>query len=272
MRSPIAFLVGIGTGAFLVQDYRRRRAAVRFAAAALESLLAAIDANDAQTGAHVRRVAAYALVLADAVGLDEHQRRNVERVALFHDIGKIHEALFDITHDGTELSPEDRREIATHPRRGAEVLAPLSPFYPELAAGVLSHHERWDGTGYPRGLRGTEIPLAARIVTLADTFDAITHSRRYRDGRHARDAARIIAAGRGTQFDPALVDRMLEPRAFRRIVREKPARSALSGKGATERRAGKGDRPVPDVTFRWREKPDRSGARAHASPQPPAPG
>ena len=100
-------------------------------------------------------------------------------MALFHDVGKVHEALFDITHDDHILSAAERQEIATHPQRGANVVAPLSLFYPDLGDGVLAHHERWDGTGYPRGLRGTEIPLAARIVAVADTFDAITHHRHY---------------------------------------------------------------------------------------------
>src|SRR5690348_16414490 len=207
-RSALAVLAGVATGALLVRERNRRQAAERFAAATLESLLNAIDANDAQTGAHVRRVAAYALVLANAAQLDEHQKKVVERVALFHDIGKIHEALIDIIHERTDLTPAERREIVTHPRRGADVLAPIAPFYPDLAEGVVAHHERWDGKGYPNGVRGKRIPLAARIVTLADTFDAVTHNRRYRDGRGPQSAAQVIAAGRGTQFDPELVDLM----------------------------------------------------------------
>ena len=174
-------------GALLLRhELKARRTAERIAAASLESLLKAIDANDPQTGAHVRRVASYALVLADAAGLDEHEKRSVERVALFHDIGKIHEALFDIIHDDRKLTPAERRAILTHPERGAAVLEPLKAFYPELPEGVLSHHEKWDGAGYPRQLKGRRIPFSARVVTIADTFDAITHHRRYRDGRSDR--------------------------------------------------------------------------------------
>src|SRR3954471_22751121 len=152
MRSTLAATAGILTGVLLIRERRRREAAERFAAASLEALLNAIDANDARTGAHVRRVAAYALILAHAAQLDSHQQKVVERVALFHDIGKIHEALFDIIHEDTHLTVAERRAIATHPNRGAKVLAPLAPFYPELAEGVLAHHERWDGKGYPNGL------------------------------------------------------------------------------------------------------------------------
>ena len=192
-----------GAGAMYLMMRRERRRVERLAAAGLESLLNAIDANDPQTGGHVRRVARYALILADAYGVAPRDRAGIERVALFHDIGKIQEALFDITHDKESLSPEERTLIATHPQRGAEVLEPITFFYPDLGEGVLSHHERWDGTGYPRKLSGLEIPLAARIVAIADTFDAITHQRRYNRPRSPKDAAREIAAERGRQFDPA---------------------------------------------------------------------
>jgi len=260
---PAAFVAGAVAGAIVVREHRARRAAERFAAASLETLLNAIDANDAQTGAHVRRVATYALIIGEAAGLSARQCRTVERVALFHDIGKIHEALFDIIHDETMLTPEDRRAIATHPERGATVLAPLRGFYPELADGVLSHHERWDGSGYPRGLRGRRIPLAARIVTLADTFDAITHRRHYRDARGARHAADAIAAERGRQFDPELVDLVLLPPVWEQLV----SAHRLAHRRVTpqdDRREGRRENPVPQVKFRWRRE-------APESPAPPQP-
>jgi HD-GYP domain-containing protein (c-di-GMP phosphodiesterase class II) len=259
MRPAVAFAAGAVAGAIAIYEHRARKAAERFAAASLETLLNAIDANDAQTGAHVRRVATYALTIADAAGLSERESLTVERVALFHDIGKIHEALFDIIHDETKLTADDRRAIATHPRRGATVLAPLCGFYPELADGVLSHHERWDGTGYPRRLRGPQIPLAARIVTIADTFDAITHSRRYRDARGARHAADAIAAERGGQFDPDLVDLVVQPPIWDRILaahREAHRRH----RAHPERREGRRESPIPQVTFRWRPKSSESPA------------
>jgi HD-GYP domain-containing protein (c-di-GMP phosphodiesterase class II) len=254
------FAIGALAGAILIRERRRRQAAERFAAASMETLLNAVDANDAETGAHVRRVAAYALVLADAADLDEHERKVVERVALFHDIGKIHEALFDIIHEHSHLTASERRAILTHPKRGADVLAPLQPFHPDLAEGVLSHHERWDGNGYPRGLRRFEIPLSARIVTLADTFDAVTHNRRYRNGRGASSAADVIAAGRGTQFDPSLVDLMLLPPVFDRIIAAE--RSFRRGPRAARPERRRGEREsAPDVTFRWRNEPREQHAQ-----------
>ena len=264
MRTPIALAAGIGSGALYVLERRRRSAAERFAAAALESLLNAIDANDPETGAHVRRVAKYALILADAAGLDSHQCSNVERVALFHDIGKIHEALFDIIHEESRLGDAARRKIAEHPRLGAQVLEPLTPFYPALAEGVLAHHERWDGHGYPRGLRGTQIPFSARIVTLADTYDAITHRRRYRDGRKPATAASIIEAGRGTQFDPELVDLMLLPPVFQRIGDARRSFTRRPRTTASDRRHGEREELVPDVRFRWQPAPRESPLPDHA--------
>jgi len=243
-------------GVLLIRQRREYRRSERLAAAALETLLDAIDANDAVTGAHVRRVAACSMTLARAAHFDRSTIRSIERVALFHDIGKIHEALFDIVHDEDgEMTPEERRLIATHPQRGADVLQPLSFFYPELPEGVLAHHERWDGSGYPRKLKGERIPLAARIVAIADSFDAITHRRRYRDGRTGNEAAMMIAAGRGTQFDPALTDLFLFPPVFARIQRDMRQSNVPRARGG-DRRVGQG-LEAPDVTFRW-----RGGARA----------
>lgn len=224
-----------------------RRSIERLGAAALETLLNAIEANDAVTGQHVRRVAAYAGVICDAAGLSERERHGVERVALFHDIGKIYEALFDIVHDTSRLTRAQRRAIATHPARGAEVLEPLAAFYPELPRGVMCHHEWWDGSGYPRGLRGKRIPLEARIVSIADTFDAVSHSRRYRRGAGFSKALDVLANGRGTQFDPELIDLVLFPPVTQRLVAARlQPKHHDSGRRTGEREE------VPDIRFRWR--------------------
>ena len=231
----------------------------RFAAATLETLLNAIDANDRDTGAHVRRVATYALILADEAALNERDRRSVERVALFHDIGKIHEALFDIIHEETRLTPSERRAIDTHPNRGATVLRPVANFYPDLAEGVLAHHERWDGSGYPRRLRGARIPIAARIVAIADTFDVVSHGRRYQRGMSMERAAEVIARGRGTQFDPALVDLFLFPPVFERIREAKRSFGVPRIPDHQDRREATGEPEAPDVRFRWRYAPNDDG-------------
>src|SRR5213079_3042082 len=163
-RHIVPISVGAAATGLATHEHIMRTQAQRLSAATLETLLNAIDANDAITGAHVRRVASYALILGESAGLDKRTLHSIERVALFHDIGKLHEALTDIFHDPAKLTPEERRAVMTHPRRGAEVLAPLVAFYPDLGKGVAAHHERWDGTGYPQGLKGRRIPLPARVV------------------------------------------------------------------------------------------------------------
>ena len=258
MQRILSISAGAAAGLVFARERRARRNAERLAAALLETLLNAVDANDAETGAHVRRVAKSAIILAEAADLDERMQRSVERVALYHDIGKIHEALFDIIHESNKLTPEEYAAVATHAARGAEVLAPLGAFYPDLQEGVLSHHERWDGSGYPRKLKGTDIPLNARIVAIADSFDAITHRRRYKSSRSMDDAVRAIAAGRGTQFDPELVDLFLSPPVLECVERESCEQRPAEVPTATDRRASAGAREsvpdVPDVTFRWRHE------------------
>ena len=268
MRGAIPFSIGAaaGAGALVYREHRRLTTVERLAAATLETLLNAIEANDAVTGAHVRRVAAYSLVLAKAADLDERTQHSIERVALFHDIGKLHEALTDIFHDVGKLTPEEKRAVMTHPDRGAQVLEPLVAFYPELGKGVAAHHERWDGNGYPRGLKGRRIPLTARVVAISDTFDAITHRRRYSHARSFEEGVKAIAEGGGTQFDPELVDLFLSPPVLADIEREtRRANGPRSMHG--NRRRGK-SQSAPDLIFRWRRPagssrlPDRQPGRS----------
>ncbi len=242
--------LGAALGALLLRERRERIRAERLGAATLETLLDAIEANDAVTGAHVRRVARYSLILAEAAELDERTYHSIERVALFHDIGKLDEALSDIFHDASKLDPGEWRAVRTHPRRGEEVLAPLSCFYPDLGKGVAAHHERWDGKGYPNRLRGKKIPITARVVAIADTFDAVTHRRRYSAARSLREAVEVISAGRGTQFDPELTDLFLSTPVIEHIDRAMREAHAPRKKSANRRHPG--TQSAPDITFRWR--------------------
>ncbi|GAC1516851.1 MAG: hypothetical protein NVS1B4_14520 [Gemmatimonadaceae bacterium] len=204
------------------------------------------------------------MILAEAVGLDEGEKRATERVALFHDIGKIHAALFDIVHESSRLTAREWRAIVTHPARGSRVLAPLSDFYPELAEGVLAHHERWDGTGYPRRLRAEQIPVVSRIVAIADAFDVVSHGRRYRRGESVAQALAAIGEGRGTQFDPDLVDLFLLPPVTAQVVRAMRGRYPAFTRPTPRvpRKSAKARHRTPEVSFRWRT----------ASPVPPLPG
>ncbi len=248
------FCLGLAAGGFSVRERQGRIRAERLGAATLEALLNAIDANDAVTGAHVRRVASFSLILGDAAGLDERTSRSIERVALFHDIGKIHAAITDIFHEKTKLTPAERRAVMTHPQRGADVLAPIGPFYPELPRGVLSHHERWDGSGYPRHLKGRRIPIEARVVAIADTFDAITHWRRHSEARSVAQAKLAILKGRGTQFEPELVDLFLSPPVME-LIEETLAESHRPQRRNHRRDGSTMGGRVPDLRFRWRTSP-----------------
>ncbi len=248
-----SILVGAAAGAFYLRERRARLAIERLGAVTLETLLDTIDANNPVTGAHVRRVADFSLILAESADCDERMQRSVERIALFHDIGKIDGALSDIINESSTLTPGERKAIRTHPRRGADVLRPLAAFYPDLPEGVLSHHERWDGTGYPRCLRGSHIPLAARIVAIADTFDAVTHSRSYRHARSAAKAVDVISCGRGTQFDPDLVDLFLAQPVMDQIMAAMRKAMSPQRRGGN-RRSQPARANAPDITFRWRTR------------------
>lgn len=237
----------------------------------------AIDANDEMTGRHVRRTAAYCLCLGEVLELSESEQRKLERVALFHDIGKIHAALFDIVHEDDRLSPEERARIATHAQRGADVLEPFAAFYPELPVSVLAHHERWDGAGYPNALHGEQIPFYARVVAIADTFDAITHSRRYHQGEGFERGVAVIGEGRGTQFDPRMVDVFLSPAVQATIRRTYEQFGALGAPRAprpqrADRRTRKGahatESSTPDVQFRWRDPSSVAAGDAPMSTTP----
>jgi HD-GYP domain-containing protein (c-di-GMP phosphodiesterase class II) len=174
---------------------------------ALKTLVLAVEAKDAYTHGHSERTALLAVQLGLRVGVSDDVLRAVARGGYLHDVGKI--AISDaILNKPGALTAEERAHIETHPRLGYELVEP-EPALREALAPVLYHHERWDGNGYPDGLRGTEIPLTARLVAVADVWDALTSDRSYRPGLAPEVALTHIAAGRGAHFDPDLVDAFL---------------------------------------------------------------
>ena len=168
--------------------------------ATVRALANAVEARDAYTGKHAERVAAYGLVIARAAGLKLADDPQAEFGFLLHDIGKV--AVPDaILFKPDPLSAQERVLMEQHPVVGWEILRDVD-FLDEAKAVVRSHHERWDGHGYPDGLRGEEIPIAARIFAVADTLDALTTDRPYRPGGSFEEARIVVQQATGTQFDP----------------------------------------------------------------------
>ncbi len=170
------------------------------------SLLQALKERDPYTYGHCRRVSRNARLLARAAGLNEYEQRVVEYSSVFHDLGKI--AIPDtILLKPGRLSPEEQAIIRIHPIKSVEILQPLSsiPFFRDVLPGVLHHHERLDGRGYPDQIAGDDIPLTARIILVTDTFDAMTSTRPYRKGLPDEVAYKELEQFSGRQFDEQLV-------------------------------------------------------------------
>lgn len=177
----------------------------------LKALTAALETRDQETRGHSERVASFSLRLGREMELSREQMRALEFGSLLHDIGKI--GVPDaILHKPAKLNIEEWNRMRQHPAHGQQILRGIE-FLEGAARVVAEHHERWDGSGYPRGLSGAEIDLNARIFTVADAFDAMTSNRVYRAGRSYEEAAAELDEFAGKQFDPEVVA------AFHRIPR-----------------------------------------------------
>jgi HD-GYP domain-containing protein (c-di-GMP phosphodiesterase class II) len=172
--------------------------------AVLHSTAQEVELRDPYTQGHCDRVATYALSIASVLGLPEGTRRDLRYGSWLHDCGKIGVPETILNHPG-KLSPEQFAIVRNHPVWGAEV-ARLAWLRPEVADILLHHHERFDGHGYPAGAKGREIPLGARIVGVADVFDAVSTDRPYAMGYDREEAIRVVGVLRGAALDPELVD------------------------------------------------------------------
>jgi len=172
----------------------------------LSRLSRAVEYHHGQTGAHIERVGEHAATIARALGLDEERVELIRLAAPLHDLGKIGVPA-ELLNKRGPLDAEERTLMERHTELGNELLGGSGNELLDLAATIAwTHHERWDGGGYPRGLRGEEIPLEGRIVAIADVFDAVTSDRPYSAARSVDEALAVIAAQRGTGFDPEVVD------------------------------------------------------------------
>jgi putative nucleotidyltransferase with HDIG domain len=168
-----------------------------------------VESDDGYTGQHCKGVLELALAVAERLGLDAKQRRNLEFGALLHDVGKI-AIPKEIVNKPGKLSPEEWTIIKTHTLEGQRMLEQVGGFMRDVGLIVRSHHERWDGGGYPDGLAGEAIPLEARIVSCCDTWNAMRTDRPYRRALSHEVAVVELVANTGTQFDPRVVDALLE--------------------------------------------------------------
>ena len=192
----------------------------------LQLMVAAIEARDPYTSGHSRRVARNARLIAQAIGLRDRQVERVAVAALLHDVGKIHEVFAPILSKPGRLTAEENAIMQTHPIKSEELVRTVSQLS-DVVAPIRHHHENWDGTGYPDGLVGENIPIASRIIMFADTIDAMTTDRPYRAALSEAQVRSEFVKLRGRQFDPNICDKLLNsaiyPRLFDQDVPLTPA-------------------------------------------------
>lgn len=174
----------------------------------IHSLARAAEANDIDTGNHILRVGEYSALIARELGMPEKYIENIRLQATLHDVGKVHVPSHILKKSG-RLDEEEMQEMKKHPAFGALIIGD----HPHLESGkkiALCHHEKWDGTGYPKGLKGEEIPLEARIVAIADCYDALRNSRVYKPCYNHEEAVKIITQGddrlKPEHFDPKVME------------------------------------------------------------------
>ena len=232
---PFVFLIAVLCGAIAGELTTRTIAVEEAKEDTIRKLARAIEFRDRSTGGHVERMAAVARLLGTELGLGECDASLLFRASLMHDVGKIGVPDAILLKPGP-LTPEERRIMERHAEAGYELLRDSNSELLQLGAEIaLSHHERYDGRGYPHGLRGEEIPRSGRIVAVADVLDALTTDRVYRVAMSFEDALDLIVEGRGTQFDPAIVDALLARRdeAAMLLGLDRPALAAASVFAAT---------------------------------------
>lgn len=175
----------------------------------LRVLIKAIETRDPYTSGHSQRVSNLARMIAEDHGLRSALVNRIETAALLHDIGKIDALYAEIISKASALTDKEREVIQTHATKGADLLQSLTSLEKEIVVGVRHHHERFDGSGYPSGLRGRSIPIAARIIMICDSVDAMLSDRPYRNALPVSEVRKELQRCSGTQFDPELVDTII---------------------------------------------------------------
>jgi putative nucleotidyltransferase with HDIG domain len=181
-------------------------------------MVKAIEARDPYTSGHSIRVATLAKAIAQETGMSAADVEKVYTAAILHDVGKIHEEFAPLLRKDSKLTAEETALLQTHAVKSAELVGIISTFRGTIQDAVRSHHERWDGAGYPDGLSGETIPLGARIIMISDTTDAMTTDRPYRKRLSVDAVIAELQKYKGSQFDPKLVDITINSVGVRRVI------------------------------------------------------
>jgi len=197
----------------------------------LQVMVKAIEARDPYTSGHSVRVSELSRAIAVELGLSAREIEQVETAALLHDVGKIHEEFAPLLRKEGRLTEAETALMQTHSTRSAELVGIISKFRGFIQDSVRHHHERWDGQGYPSGLSGKSIPLASRIILIADTVDAMTTDRPYRKRLGLEVVVAELQKCKGTQFDPDLVEVAVSSVAVRRLITGTTATSMAENSG-----------------------------------------
>jgi len=184
----------------------------------LELMVKAIEARDPYTSGHSVRVAEYARSVARELGLPPKQVDDIATAALLHDVGKIYEEFAPLLRKEGRLTPEERMLMQAHPGRSSELVGTIAEFRGKVQSDIRNHHENYDGSGYPDGLAGDDIPIGARIIMIADTLDAMTTDRPYRKALTLQRTLEELKTYAGRQFDPRLVELVSKSPSIRRLL------------------------------------------------------
>lgn len=228
----------------LRQLYKQNFALQKINEELLQLMVAAIEARDDYTSGHSQRVSRYARVISKAAGVSAKQVERIATAALLHDVGKIYEEFGPILRKTDRLTDSEFEIMKTHPRKGATLVGKVTHFA-DLVPAIEAHHESWDGRGYPKRLAGDDIPVAARVIALADTIDAMGTSRPYRAALPPDIIRAEIERFSGRQFDPRICTKLLQEDLWRELldeiavaVREHPEKAPMQSeepKAATVR-------------------------------------